>query len=157
MLQQSRVELPGEWVATSRTLIEKGTGSEASAIKLLERAVEADPYNYSAWTLLAFAQTRLAGRLNAEATQSLLRSIELCAYCEESLLRWRLTFVLNHWEDASERLRIGVFSGADFLRWWHLDGEFLSQMREFAKQREIPYDEYRRKIDTPVRPHEIGR
>jgi len=153
--QKARVDFPYEWIQTAQLLSEGSPDQRRLAISLLTRALETQPSEPNAWALLAHLEARDATPLSDASKQAFRRSIEVCPYCEKSLLRWRLEFVLRYWSEIPEQDRLSVFSGADLLRWWHLDGDFLKKARATAILRGIPFDEYRRKIDTPVRPNEI--
>lgn len=151
-----RVEDPAEWEATARALYANDAEQSALTITLLERALASAPSDYQAWAFLAFVRQQSTDRFTAAVDADLNRSFEACPYCDKSLLRWRFTFVLANWDDVSEVNRMHAFSGADFLRWWHLDYDYLEDVRQAAMARNIPFDTYRRKIDTPARPNEIG-
>ena len=157
LIDSEKVENAKEWTATGRALIEKDQSSDDLAIRLLERALLHDQYAYHAWALLSYAHTRAAGAFNTSAADALRHSIQYCPLCDASLLRWRLLFVIENWSETPEHIRDSVFEGADLLRWWHLDGEFLASARLTAQQKGIPFDEYRANVDTPVRAYEIGR
>lgn len=156
LMSQADVRFPSEWIATAQYLTNGDTEQKQTAIALLERALAVAPDNAQAWSLLAFLYRQTNGAYNDEVDQALRSSIEACPYCNKSLLRWRFTFVLNNWDAVEEDVRLQVFSGADFLRWWHLDYDYLEQVRSDALSQNIPFDVYRRKIPTPVRPNEIG-
>ncbi|MEO1324540.1 MAG: hypothetical protein AAFV59_16230 [Pseudomonadota bacterium] len=156
LLAQKGVRFPNEWVATAQALAGGDAEDLQTAIALLDRALIDAPHNAQAWSLLAFLHRQTSGSYNEQADRALLNSFNACAYCSKSLLRWRFTFVLNNWNATNEEVRLHAFSGADFLRWWHLDYDYLEQVRQDALARDIPYDAYRKKIATPVRPNEIG-
>ena len=157
LIESEKVGSAKEWTATARALIEKDQSSDDLAIRLLERALLRDRYDYHAWALLSYARTRAAGEFNSSAADALRNSIQYCRLCDDALLRWRLVFVIENWPETSEPIRVSVFEGADLLRWWHLDGDFLGNARRTALQQGIPFDEYRANVDTPVRANEIGR
>ncbi len=154
--QLKHVRHPKEWIETAELLSARSPDNDALAISLLKRSLKADDRSPNAWAHLAFLLTRQAGALNEEAEAALQRSFALCLYCEKTLVRWRFTFTLQHWTRTSEETRLAAFSGADFLRWWHLDYDYLGEVRSAALALGIPFDEYRKKIPTPVRPNEIG-
>ena len=156
LLSQPTVRRPEQWVATARALSTEGPDEVALAISLLDRALVKTETDYQSWALLAFLHRQADGRYSETVDVALRNSITACPYCSKSLLRWRFTFILDNWPAVPEETRLLVFSGADFLRWWHLDYEYLDQVRTDAIARRIPFDEYRRKIDTPARPNEIG-
>jgi len=156
LLAQSIVRHPSEWIATARALSVDDPDQVQIAISLLDRALTDAPTEYDAWTLLAFLEHKRSDAYTDRVEASLQRSIDTCPYCSKSILRWRFTFVLDNWEQTSEDIRLAAFSGADFLRWWHLDYEYLNQVRTDALARNIPFDAYRQKIPTPVRPNEVG-
>ena len=155
--ESEKVGSAKEWTATARALIEKDQSSDDLAIHLLERALLRDRYDYHAWALLSYARTRAAGEFSSSAADALRNSIQYCPLCDAPLLRWRLVFVMANWTETPEQIRVSVFEGADFLRWWHLDGNFLGNARTTALQQGIPFDEYRANVNTPVRANEIGR
>jgi len=154
--QKPSVTHPYEWAQTARLLARQGPEANSLAISLLESALSESPSDYQSWSLLAFLRKQDSGNFSADVERDLRKSFEACPYCNKSILRWRLTFVLDNWDAASEDIRISAFSGADFLRWWHLDYDYLKTIRAEANSRGIPFDQYRRKIDTPMRPNEIG-
>ena len=156
LLSQPTVRRPEQWAATARRLSTEGPDEIALAISLLDRALIKSESDYQSWAVLAYLHRQADGLYSEPVDFALRKSISACPYCSKSLLRWRLTFILDNWPRVPEETRILVFSGADFLRWWHLDYEYLDEVRSDAIARGIPFDEYRRKIDTPVRPNEIG-
>jgi len=156
LAQKQRVSHPQEWAETARLTANLGSENTARAISLLESALSAAPEDYQSWALLAFFRKQEDGNLSPEAALNLSKSIEACPYCSKSLLRWRFTFVLDNWDAVSEEVKLSAFSGADFLRWWHLDYDYLDQVRSEAISRSIPFDQYRLKVDTPARPNEIS-
>lgn len=156
LAQARRVEHPIEWIATATKLSADGPDQDSLAIKLLEDALEEDPAHPRAWTLLSFLRTRNAGEFTADAETALQKSNALCGFCERDLLRWRLTYTLQHWANAEESTRKAAFNSADFLRWWYLDYEFLNQVRADALERGISFDQYRRDVNSPVRPQEVN-
>jgi len=126
------------------------------AKKLVEKALIADELQPGAWALHAFLETKIAGIFTDAAARSLRESVKICPLCNnQSLLQWRLQFVLHNWDEVPEDLKAEVFEGADLLRWWYQDYEFLSQQEKYAVVRNIPYLEYRARVDTPYRPEEI--
>ncbi len=155
LLAQERVKRPGVWIETANMLSSSGTRHDALAIELLTRALAVDPYHPDSWALLSFLHTRSAGAFSPDAAAALKTSFEICGYCGDDLIQWRFSFVLQHWENVSEELRMAAFSSADFLRWWHLRYDYLNDVREQAIARGIPFDEYRRKVGTHVRPNEV--
>lgn len=155
LLVSTRVGQSNEWIETAKTLASQSSRHDALAINVLETALEADTSHPDAWALLSFLQTRRAGRFTEASEQALRTSFELCGYCSADLMRWRFTYVLRHWPDVSEESRMAAFSGADFLRWWHLEYEFLNEVRAQAIANGIPFDAYRKKVGTHVRPNEV--
>lgn len=155
LLASTHVRNPAEWIETARYLSNQSPRHDRLAIRVLETALDADAYHPDAWALLSFLHTREAGGFTAASEQALETSFDLCGYCDEHLLRWRLTYVLRHWPDISEASRMAAFSGADFLRWWYLEYEFLDTVRAQATARGIPFDAYRKKVGTHVRPNEV--
>ena len=156
LLKTGEVQFANEWIATAQALSSGDTQQRGLAITLLEKALTEFPSDAQAWSLLAFLYRQNEGSYNEKVDRALRNSFAACPYCSKSLLRWRFTFVLNNWEESDEEIRLYAFSGADFLRWWHLDYDYLEQVRLDALSQNIPFDEYRRKIPTPVRPNEIG-
>ncbi len=145
------------FIRLAEVLSGEGDAHDDIAARLLREGLARRPSDGEAWALLAFVETRRAGRFNLAAQDALKQSMAVCPYCDRDLMRWRLEFVLRHWEETPRGLRIAAFSGADVLRWWHLDSEWLGQIRTAAIRRGIDFDGYRRAIDTPVRPQEVGR
>lgn len=156
LIKSDLTEFPNEWIATAQKLSTGGSDQSALAISLLEKALIEAPDHYQAWALLAFLQRQSQGAYTDQVATALGRSFETCPYCSKSLLRWRFTFVLDNWAAVDEDTRLLAFSGADFLRWYHLDYTYLESVRIDAIARGLPFDAYRRKIDTPARPNEIG-
>ena len=156
LVQHGQIGNPEEWVATARALYTAQPDQSTLAMSLIDRALIETPNDYETWAFLAFLKRQGPAGFTSEVDSDLQRSFEACPYCKKSLLRWRFTFVLANWEATSEETRLHAFSGADFLRWWHLDYDYLEEVRLAAIARGIPFDEYRRKIDTPARPNEIG-
>ncbi|GAB5455369.1 MAG: hypothetical protein Hens2KO_15980 [Henriciella sp.] len=149
------VHHPQEWIATATQLTADSSEQDGLSIELLQRALASSPHHPHAWALLSFLQARHAKAFDDQAESSLQKSFAYCPYCDRALLRWRFTFALQHWEKSNEETRMAAFSGADFLRWWYLDYEFLSTVRDAALLERIPFDEYRRRVNTPVRPNEL--
>lgn len=146
---------PEYLIRLAEELVAKGPENDETARALLTRALEIDEGRPFAWTLLAFVETRRTGRFNEDAKQAFDRSLEVCPYCEKDLLRWRLEFIISHWDDVSAETRDRVFRGADFLRWWYMDHEFLQTQKERAAARGIPFVAYQRAVNSKVRPEEI--
>lgn len=126
------------------------------AKKLIEKALIADDLQPGAWALHSYLETKIAGVFTDAAAESLRKSVKICPLCNnQNLLQWRLQYVLHNWGEVPEDLRTDVFAGADLLRWWYLDHDFLGQQERYAAARNIPYLEYRASINTPYRPEEI--
>jgi len=125
------------------------------AISLTRASLSQQPQQPFAWAELAYYQSRLHGRVDDAALSAFRTSIEQCGYCDQDLLRWRLGFALDHWDDIPEEVRLEVFRGAEFLRWWHMDGAFLAEARERATALGIDFRGYQRKVVSDIRPHEI--
>ncbi len=153
--EEGRSVSPETLVSLAEQLVALGPDHDDEARELLLRALERDEGRPYAWTLLAFVETRRTGTFSADARDALARSLEVCPLCEKELLRWRLEFVITHWDEVPASIRAEVFRGADFLRWWHLDAEFLQIQKERAAARGIPFADYQRAVNSPVRPHEI--
>ena len=149
------VDYPTEWIATASQLAAQDPARNDDAIALLEAALDANPNHPNAWAQLAYLYAIRAGGFDDAAAHALQNSIDLCPYCGREILRWRFTFVLQHWDAVPESLRADVFSGADFLRWWYLDYTYLNSVRGDALERGIPFDAYRRNVNTPIRPSEV--
>lgn len=156
LLKAGSVEHPEIWIETARQLSSKSPEHDLVAISLLEQALQVKSEDYEAWALLAFLHRRHAGVFNESVEAALKQSFLACPYCNRDILQWRFTFVLANWQETSEETRLAAFSGADFLRWWHLEYDYLEAVRQDAVARGIPFREYRQKIDTPARPNEIG-
>ncbi|MFN3213526.1 MAG: hypothetical protein ACE37M_10500 [Henriciella sp.] len=149
------VEHPGEWIAVATALSTESAQNDARSIDLLERALAEAPDDASAWALLSFLHTRQSGSFTPAAENALRESNARCPMCNKALMQWRLTFTLQHWDQVPEDVRMSAFEGADFLRWWYSDHDYLRQVGNSAKARGIPFNEYRRKVNTKVRPNEI--
>ena len=152
---KGKVAQASKWIETANLISAQSNANDDLAIDLLEAALAVDPAHPDAWALLSFLNTRQAGRYTDASEQALQTSIKLCGYCDKALLKWRFTYVLQHWDAVSEDTRMAAFSGADFLRWWHLEYEYLGRLRRQSLARNIPFDEYREKVGTHVRPNEI--
>ena len=157
LLSGERSAPPTHFIRLAERLVAYGDAHDDLAASLLREGLSRRPSDGEAWALLAYVETRRAGRFNLAAQDALKQSVAACPYCDRDLLRWRLEFVLRHWEETPRGLRMAAFSGADVLRWWHLDSAWLLEMRTAAMRRGIDFDGYRRAIDTPVRPQEVGR
>lgn len=116
------------------------------------------PANAFGWAHLAYLELQLVSKDGdvSPAMDALAASFEACPFCHRDLLRWRLSFVLSNWEQTPEPLRRAAFDGADFLRWWYLDVEYLSAAREQAVGDGVPFDVYRSEVKTSVRPWEVA-
>ena len=143
-------------VRLAERLVEAGATHDVEARALLKQALADDPNAPTAWSLLAFVEHRISGAFSPDAQTAFRRSVEVCPMCNADLIRWRLDFVLANWDDTPEDLRKAAFVGADFLRWWHLDYEFVASRRALAISQGIPFVQYQRAVNTPVRPEEIG-
>ena len=124
-------------------------------IELLQAGLDKSPHHSGALARLAYLQTLEDGRFSRQAAETLSKSISECGYCDRDLIRWRLQFVLQNWQDTPEQLRISVVEGADFLRWWHADHEFLADAHAFARAELIPFKQYQSAVGSPIRPHEL--
>lgn len=166
-LTQSRISL-----SQAETLLTSGAGPQVMlsaaealeltspeaarlAISLTHASLSQQPQQPYAWAELAYYQSRLQGHVDRTALSAFQTSIDQCGYCDQDLLRWRLGFALDHWEDMPEEVRLDVFRGAEFLRWWHMDGAFLAEARERATALGIDFRDYQRKVVSDIRPHEI--
>ncbi len=125
------------------------------AATYLRRALAKNENKPFAWAYLAYLESRIDGELNEASATALKRSIELCPLCDPELLKWRLEFVLFHWDAAEEGLRVAAFEGADVLRWWYLEYDYLDDVRDRSEQAGIPFSLYQRKVGSNVRPNEI--
>jgi hypothetical protein len=155
LLQRSSVNHSREWIAVAAVLSAEGPENDPVSIALLERAFAADPYHPTVWSLLAYLRVRHANEFSEAAASALREANQRCTLCNRAELKWRLTFTLSNWEQMPEDLRMSAFIGADFLRWWYLEYDYLNQIRDSAQALSIPFDEYRRKVNSPVRPNEI--
>jgi hypothetical protein len=127
--------------------------SEAAARK----AVETDPSRAHVWARLAWLETqKIGGRVNDAALNALTRSMDACPLCSQELIAWRFNFVLANWTAIPDPIRRRAFEHADLLRWVGPNAEFLAEMRVKAMQNRIPFDDYRRAVDTPVRTWDIS-
>ncbi len=132
-----------------------GEGNAERALLAARRAVEKDPGRPYAWATIAFLESR-DGKATPAAFEALEKSMDACPVCSAELIRWRLNFVLTNWSTAPEALRRKAFEHADLLRWSGDSGEFLAEMRIKAIQADVPFDEYRAAVNTPVRSWDIG-
>jgi hypothetical protein len=155
ILENDRQASPETLVSLAERLVSLGPQQDGRAATLLDRALEVDSGRPYAWTLLAYIETRRSGSFSPRAREAFARSLEVCPLCERDLLRWRLEFIITHWDEVPASIRADVFKGADFLRWWHLDAAFLQTQKERAAARGIPFSDYQRAVNSPVRPHEI--
>lgn len=155
LLAERTVNHSPEWIATATQLSAEAPTHDAQSIELLERALDEDPTRPKAWALLSYLYARRDGAFSPAAKAALQVSLEACGYCDHDLLEWRFNFVLQNWKAAPEPIRIAVFSGADFLRWWHLEYEYLRAVRTEAIALGIPFDTYRRRVGTHIRPNEL--
>ncbi len=147
---------PPSMMLAGATALDRASKPALSLAEDLTRSsLRRQPQQPFAWAQLADVRTRLKGNPDPVALEALQHSIGLCRYCNRELLRWRLTFALNHWDSIPESLRLEIFEGAEFLRWWHLDGAFLAEARETAEARNIPFADYQQKVLTNLRPYEV--
>lgn len=130
-------------------------GAAALAVSLTRASLTQQPKQPFAWAELAYFQTRLKGGVDETALYAFQRSIAQCGYCDRDLLRWRLLFTIDNWNALPERERLDAFRGAEFLRWWHIDGAFLAEARERATARGIDFRDYQRRVVSDVRSHEV--
>jgi len=154
---ESAAGTPDQKISLAEALIQSDPSKDAVALYLLRSALEDDPKRPFALALIAFSQSRLAETFTPDAEAALRESIAICPFCNRDLLKWRLEYVLANWIDVPDDLRLQVFEGADFLRWWHLEYDYLKRTRNLAEAEGIPFAFYQKRIDTPVRPNEIGR
>lgn len=155
MMEQTSA--PDILLAAADALMPEDAVNAALSARLVEQALSGNAQQPFAWARLAYFDTLKDGRLTPSAIEAFRTSIEQCGYCDRELLRWRLLFVLQHWDEMPEDIRLTVFQGADFLRWWHLDHKFLRQTSQVAEAASIPFKTYQRQVGTPVRPHELPR
>ena len=128
-----------------------------SAYVAASRATELDSSRAFAWAQLAYLETRRAsGKVNEASLNALTRSMDACPLCDDTLIGWRLNFVLANWTAIPEPLRKRAFEQADVLRWIGPNAEFLAEMRIKARQNGIPFDAYRAAVNTPARTWDIG-
>ena len=130
-------------------------GAPALGVRMMRAGLAKQPDQPYAWASLAYFQTRLAGNADALAIDALRRSVRQCGYCDRDLLRWRLSFAIEHWDEIPRDLRLDIFRGAEFLRWWHMDGVFLAEAREKAEAKGIDFRGYQRDVVSHIRPHEV--
>ena len=163
---QQRAALLSDWSGSqspdyletiSEISLNQSIPDEGAAYVAAKRTVELDPSRGFAWASLAYLEFRNAGgKVNPAALENLTRSMDVCPLCDQSLIRWRLNFVLAHWADMPEALRKRAFEQADVLRWMGDNAEFLAEMRFKAQLKNIPFDEYRAAVDTPARSWDIA-
>jgi hypothetical protein len=135
--------------------VQPATENLDAAYVAASRATEADPSRAHAWAQLAYLEFRKGGKVTAAGLDALLRSMDACPVCDQSLVRWRFNFVLANWSAVPDELRHRAFEHADILRWIGQNREFLAEMRVKAVGAGIPFDEYRAAVDTPVRNWEL--
>ncbi len=107
------------------------------------------------WARFAYLEVARTGEVSQNVVAGIWKSMEACPLCDLALVRWRFSFVLEHWDDMPERVRRTAFEHADLLRWSGEDAEFLAEMRTKSKFAGIPYDEFRAQVETPVRTLDI--
>lgn len=128
-----------------------------SAEAAARKAVEADSTRAHVWARLAWLETqKIGGRVNDAVLEALTQSMDACPLCSQELIAWRFNLVLANWTSIPDPLRRRAFEHADLLRWIGPNAEFLAEMRVKAKQNGIPFDEYRRAVETPVRTWDIS-
>ena len=154
-LSDAEVSSPDILKSLARHSILHGEDPIDVAISKLRRSLEINPDQPDAHALLAYALALDAGRATEAVNIDLRESFRQCLFCDEELTKWRLEFVLAYWPGIDEGNRLSAFEGADFLRWWHLQYDYLAELRERSEARGIPFAEYQRKISTPVRPNEV--
>lgn len=142
--------------ALTEELLHLSTKFDSRNTQLLKIALEKDGEDPFAWANYSYLKTRETGHMANEAIEALRTSIELCRVCDRALIKWRLEYVLATWDNVPEDIRLAVFEGADVLRWWHLEYEYLSELRRRAETVNIPFLAYQRRVGTRVRPQEIG-
>lgn len=146
----------GEYYETVGELIETLDPENVEMAQLAaERAVEADPGRAFAWARIAYYRAEETGAVDEETIAALLQSMRRCGLCDPELVRWRFNFVLSNWDQMPEQVRRAAFMHADVLRWTGANAEFLAEMRVKANAANIPYDEYRSAVNTPVRSWDI--
>ena len=147
---------PEIMLAAAEALNLSDAGAPETAVSLVRSSLALQPHQPFAWAELAFYQTRMKGYLDETALYALQTSVEQCGYCDQELLRWRLSFAIDNWDSIPEPVRLDIFRGAEFLRWWHIDGAFLAEARQRATALGIDFKHYQRQVVSNVRPHEIG-
>ncbi|MDJ0919682.1 MAG: hypothetical protein QNI84_01030 [Henriciella sp.] len=157
VLSSDKTHAPQELIVLAEQLNPDTQEDHHQAIALLERALQTNHRLPIAHAKLVSLETEPSGRPNEAAIEHLEASFWDCPYCNRDLLRWRLAYVIKHWNDIPEEIRLQAFAGADVLRWWYLDYEFLEQISREAVAKGIAFNAYQRKIYTPVRPSEIGQ
>lgn len=148
---------PAVMLAAAERLDPEDGSAVQLARDLTRRALSRNRHQPLGWASLAHFETRLSGAPNEAALNAFQVSLRQCAYCDRDLLRWRLGYVLRYWDDIPEDIRLEVFRGGDFLRWWHLDNRFLAEARQLAEAQGIPFTDYQREVGTSVRPRELPR
>ena len=144
---------PSTLIKLAQAMAGGNESERALSRKLLDRAISQDNERPLAWAIMAFLDAKDAGSLSPAAITSLQRSFEICPLCDnQELLRWRLQFVLHHWDSAPEDIRKAVFEGADVLRWRYEDHDFLAEQDTYAITRSIPFDTYADGLTSPEKP-----
>lgn len=129
----------------------------ASAKAAAEKAVALEPTRAHAWARLAYLDWLGAKRLTPAGLDALGKSFAACPLCDAGLIRWRFNFVLANWGQIPEPMRRQAFEGADLLRWagGTQDADFVAEMRTKAESAGIPFDAYRRAVQTPVKSWDV--
>jgi hypothetical protein len=142
--------------ALAELAVQPETENLEAAHAAAQAAVQADPSRAHAWALLAYLETRKAGKVTPAALKALTSSMDACPLCDQDLIRWRFNFVLANWSAISEETRRRAFDEADILRWTGQHSEFLAEMRLKALGAGVPFDEFRSAVATPVRIWDAG-
>lgn len=121
----------------------------ALALPVAERVVAIDPSRAFAWANIAWLKYLETHTVNSDVVAAIGRSMDACALCDQSLVRWRFNFVLANWDRFPEVMRQTAFEHADMLRWRGDNVEFLAEMRTRAVAKGIPFDAYRAGVKTP--------
>ena len=146
---------PDVLLAAADNLVLNDRDTTALARDLIVEALRRQPRQPVAWARLAYYDAAANGQLTSTGIEALETSVSQCGYCDKALLRWRLAFALDHWSEIPEPLRMDIFRGAEFLRWWHIDGAFLAEANQKAQSLDIPFREYQAAVVSDMRPNEV--
>jgi hypothetical protein len=91
-------------LAASRALLSQPADLDR-AEAFTRAALRRSPARAGSWARLAYIDTAREGELGPEGLAALVRSYEVQPFAPESLMRWRVEFVLSRWAEVDEDLR----------------------------------------------------